>query len=91
MAIIQECINRPVQIYSPTKDLGQDGVFGGTISDGTKNVRSIIQCKHTSNPNESMKFSYVSDEITKMQKLIIECHNIRRISVTKKDVIVVEY
>ena len=70
ITIVEHMINRPVQVFSKTHDKGVDGLFDGTIEKIDTNVRSIIQCKHTSKPRENLTFSGIKDELPKIKEFI---------------------
>ena len=70
ITIVEDMIDRPIQIFSPTHDKGIDGIFDGTIDNLNTKVRSIIQCKHTSNSVENLILSNISNELLKVKRLI---------------------
>lgn len=70
VSVAQECLNRPVQFFLPSKDGGRDGAFVGSWASGSDVGRSTIQCKYTSLPHEHLSASMLSDELTKVQALV---------------------
>lgn len=70
VAIAQECLQRPIESFLPTKDGGRDGAFIGRWQKPNDNRRSTIQCKFTSKPNATLSLTHVKSELTKAKKLV---------------------
>lgn len=73
LTIAREVLGQTVQSFLDSKDGGRDGAFVGTWSPQKgENLKGkfVIQCKFSSKPSKSLKYSDVSDEIDKVKKLV---------------------
>lgn len=72
--IMHEVLGLTFTPFSEGKDSGRDGYFEGKDSfdfnDKCLTGKFVFQCKHTSNPNKSLTFSVVENEINKIRKLV---------------------
>ncbi|MGG0418597.1 hypothetical protein ABEY52_21475 [Priestia aryabhattai] len=73
--VMQHTLGVTYTPFSEGKDGGRDGYFEGegNLKNTTNKVLSgkfVFQCKHTTNPEESMTFSVIEDEIKKVKKLV---------------------
>ena len=70
VSVAEECLRRPVQTFLPTNDAGRDGAFVGRwVEKGPAAGESTIQCKFTSQADEKLSLSMLSDEIGKAERL----------------------
>jgi hypothetical protein len=70
ISIAEEVLRRPVQNFLPHNDAGRDGAFVGRW-DGTDAYagQSTIQCKFTSQPDNNLSLSLLTDELEKARIL----------------------
>jgi hypothetical protein len=71
IAVASEVLERPVQVFLPSKDGGRDGAFWGTWpgAPDVPDARSTIQCKFTGKANATLKLADVSTELSKISSL----------------------
>lgn len=72
VTVAAESLQRPVQMFLPSKDGGRDGAFVGTWSSGAESGKSTIQCKFTSLPHENLSFAMLQDEVSKVKNLVAQ-------------------
>ena len=71
IALSEECLQRPVQTFLPGNDAGRDGAFvGAWESDSASSGETTIQCKFTSQPNQNLTPSLISNELEKAKRLV---------------------
>lgn len=71
-AVASEVLQRPVQVFLPSKDGGRDGAFVGTwmgAPDEPTN-KSTIQCKFSSKINATLTLSQLTTELGKVESLV---------------------
>lgn len=71
--ITREILGQTVEAYLESNDGGQDGAFVGHWKDirGKKlSGRFVIQCKFTSRPNQYIGPADISDELSKVRRLV---------------------
>jgi hypothetical protein len=71
VAVAAEVLERPVQVFLPSKDGGRDGAFVGTWAGAANEpqFKSTIQCKFTSKADAALTASSVRSEIGKIARL----------------------
>lgn len=69
VAIAQECLQRPIESFLPSRDGGRDGAFVGRWQDEASDRKSTIQCKFTSKPSATLSLANVNLELTKAKRL----------------------
>jgi hypothetical protein len=69
IAVAEECLHRPVQIFLPSHDAGRDGAFVGRWNRGPDAGSSTIQCKFTSLAHEHLTLSILRQELKKVRVL----------------------
>jgi hypothetical protein len=70
IAVAEECLKRPVQVFLPSNDAGRDGAFVGRWDrDDEHGGSSVIQCKFTSLPHEHLSLSLLEEELPKAASL----------------------
>lgn len=71
IAVAAEVLERPVQIFLPSKDGGRDGAFVGTWKGApdVPNAKSTIQCKFTGKHNTNLTLNDVKGELSKVRSL----------------------
>lgn len=70
VAIAEECLRRPVQMFLPGNDAGRDGAFIGRWDSADPAAgESTIQCKFTSKRDANLTLSMLTDELEKARKL----------------------
>lgn len=71
IAVAAEVLEKPVQVFLPSKDGGRDGAFVGTWPGAADvpDAKSTIQCKFTSKANVTLKLADVSAELSKIASL----------------------
>lgn len=71
VAVASEVLDRPVQVFLPSKDGGRDGAFLGTWpgADGVPDAKSTIQCKFVGKAHATIKLADVSIELGKIGSL----------------------
>lgn len=71
VAIAEECLRRPVQMFLPGNDAGRDGAFVGRWDSTDDNAgESTIQCKFTSKENINLTVSLLQEEVEKARILV---------------------
>jgi hypothetical protein len=68
IAIAEDRLKRPIQVFLPTNDAGRDGAFRGAW-DGDLEGESTIQCKYTSKPDSALTPSQLNSELEKVSFL----------------------
>lgn len=69
IAIAQECLERPIETFLPSKDGGRDGAFIGRWHGKAESEQSTIQCKFTSKPHATLSAASLKGEIAKAKRL----------------------
>jgi hypothetical protein len=73
LTITREVLGQTVQSFLDTNDAGRDGAFSGSWTPSTGEHLSgefVIQCKFTKRPSFSLTKSGITDEISKLRKLV---------------------
>jgi len=71
ITITSEILGQTVQNYLTSKDGGRDGAFSGkwNLEKGGVEGSFTIQCKYSSNKDNKLKISALTDELNKAEKL----------------------
>lgn len=71
VSVASEVLNRPVQIFLPSRDGGRDGAFVGSWEDAPDKpeAKSTIQCKFFSKADSTLSLGAVSSELSKIAEL----------------------
>ena len=70
--VLREVLGQTVTVFSPTRDVGQDGAFQGNWRQRNKETytgRFVLQCKFSSNRDASFALSDLGDELKKVRTL----------------------
>jgi len=70
--VLRESLGQSVNVFSPTKDAGQDGAFHGVWKKSNAEIyegKFVFQCKFTSRRDEHISLSHLSDELEKARRL----------------------
>ena len=73
--IFSKILGQTLQSFSRGPDGGRDGAFYGQWAphQGTTISGSfVIQCKHTSQPNDNLRYSVVKNELPKIERLVAQ-------------------
>ena len=74
LSITREILGQTVESFLDSHDGGRDGAFTGTWKQtGFENLSGnfVIQCKHTSKLNSTIKPADLSEEAEKARKLVL--------------------
>lgn len=66
--IAREIWQQPVEAYSKGQDGGRDGFLYGNWQTGPASSPTILQCKHSSNPDAGLSLSRLKPELAKVKK-----------------------
>jgi energy-coupling factor transporter ATP-binding protein EcfA2 len=72
-SILRESLGQTVESFLDVNDGGRDGAFCGTWARSNAEVytgKFVVQCKFTNKPSKTLRVSDVSDEITKVKRLV---------------------
>ena len=70
--VLREVLGQTVTVFSPTRDVGQDGAFQGSWRQRSKETytgRFVLQCKFSSDRDASVALRDLSDELKKVRTL----------------------
>lgn len=74
LTITREVLSQTVESFLDSNDAGRDGAFIGSWqpneNEDVLNGRFVIQCKHSSRPNQHFTKSVITNEIPKIQRLV---------------------